>query len=237
MADLTLGDMRAHVYDYFVLDTDDISNDIIDRFAIEGYQRLSHLSKTWGFYDYVETASLTSGQYEYDLENVTSLERINSVFYEDQLLQRIPIEEARQRFIQSGGTVFSGTPEAFTVVGRQDQLTGSSAKFYVWPQPDSAYDLEFDGTRNPNVLTGAAGEVADLPEPLQEALLTWIRYRVYLHQDDPEMAQFEKQHFEEQLSVVGSYYSQSDKTYPTVYGGGFNMTNTSQPRRLRYEWE
>lgn len=238
MADLTLGDMRQHVYDYFVLDTDDISTDIIDRFAIEGFQRLSHLSRKWGFYDKTETYTVTSGQYEYTYTDVTSLERIQSVLYNDQLLQRLPVEEGRQRFVSASGDVSAGTPQAFSTVGEgQEVLTGSSSKFYVWPEPSDAYELVLDGQREETEFTAAASSVPDLPDALQEVLLTWLRYRVHLHQDDPEMAQFEKQHFEEQLSVIGANLSQSDMTYPSVYGGGFNMTNTSLPRRLRYEWE
>lgn len=207
---LSLAQMREHIYTFYEIDTDDVPHSLIDRWASEGFKRVSRFRKNWPFYATTATMDTVSGQYVYDdpSDMPRSVENVLVEGYGK--LQPRSLSDAIAHYEQSDGTFTSGTPRVYA---------RHADKLYVFPQQDDVYTITFIGYRDPQAFGSTAGSEPDLPDELHEAVLQWIKYRVYLHQDDTELAEIEKYTFDETLTEFTDDLTATDADMPVTLGG------------------
>lgn len=228
---LTLAQIRAHIYEFFELDVDDVPQSLVDRWAAEGYTRLSRLRENLPFYQQTIPFTLTSGTYIYTEAPGTTgnLRSVEAVLGPDGPLKYMHLRDAIEYWQNTDYTVSSGRPRAYS----RDRNN-----FYVWPTPDAAHVLNIIGYREPAAAPSVASEEPDLPDELHEALLLWVKYRVYLHQDDTELAEIEKFNFDETTGLYLADLTRTEADIPVIVGGGVKPHDRRfQPPRADSDWD
>lgn len=145
----------------------------------------------WPFLEAETTFSISAGSVAVtepaDLGRVLSI-RIDSI-------PRKLIPERYENIIAADpGLEVVGAPRAYYFVG--DQLR-------IYPEPDAAYTATLFYSRYPTELTSSDVESAILiPKRHQRLLVVGTLYKLYLMEDDPELAQEFERHFESRIERV-----------------------------------
>lgn len=227
---LSLAQMREHVYTFYEVDTDDISHALIDNWAAEGFRKAAYFRPNWPFYEMLGTHTTLAGVQTFEDSDVGSPRSVESVIGPDGPLSVVSMRDGILNFRHSDGTFPSGKPRYYARRG---------GTWYLYPTPDAAYEIQVLGYREPVQFGAQAGSEPDLPDELHDAVLQWVKYRVYLHQDDTELAEIEKFTFEEALTMYGEDITATDADYPTIVGGGpFKKgLRTLGPPRPPSDWD
>ena len=216
---LSLAQMRSHIYEFYELDTDDVSHGLIDRWASEGFTRISRTRQNWPFYEGATEYDTVSGTYLYEDSDFGGYRSVESVMGPDGALSFMVLRDALEWFQNTDGTIRSGRPQVYSRRGDS---------FYVFPEPAAAHTLTALGYREPVAFGTSASSEPDLPDELHDVVLMWVKYRTYLHQDDTELAQIEKLNFDETLARYTEDLTATDADLPVIVGGTRYTKNHSQ---------
>lgn len=208
---LSLAQMREHIYLFFELDTDDVSHQLIDRWATEGFNKISRYRPNWPFYMQANTLTLTAGTTEYSDADAGDLRSVESVVGPDGPVGIIGYRDGLAKYRHTDGTFDSGRPHEYSRFG---------TSWYFWPESDDAHVVDILGYRDPQPFGLQAGSEPDLPSDLHDVLLMWVKYRTYMHQDDTELGEIERFNFEETLVAYAEDLTATDADYPVILGGG-----------------
>lgn len=212
---MNLGELRQYVWDYFDLESSDLSTSLLDTWANQGQRQVLKTRPRWAHLEVRDTFTTASGTAEYALA-ATSLRSISAADCPDTgPLAVVDEAEAKARYWYGPDATYTNRPQA---VSRWTQ-----GKVTVWPTPDGTYDIQLMGYRAPRAMSGAA-DAPDLPDDLGDAVLDWMMHRAYMHQEDPQLAAVHKQLFEQTVERFGADEDHDDDARPLVLGGGFGQT-------------
>lgn len=232
----SLQDLRDFVR--LAIDTDetDLPNGILDRFLIDGANRVENFSDSWSFRAVTYTFNTEVGVQSYDVTtNLVAgidapLRRITDLQGPNLILKPHPHAKMRKAYV---GTVANqGTPYAYSKWGD---------KIYLWPTPSVAQAMSITGYRYQSdwVSTGAA---PDFPNDLTELIEWWGLSRAHAREGDPGMAAFYAGEFAVELkNRSGPYLGGLDAAPFSMNQDALdaddNDWRTSRFGGPRYDWE
>lgn len=227
---LNITQLRNLVTDISCVDIpDDISQDLVDAFIREGYQRIVTLWTRWPWFQASYTLDTVVSQRGYstgfdrDLPSAVAglsfsdIRELISVTNETNGgNQLIYIDNFLAEKYWNGTADTPGIPTYYSLWAGQLQL---------WPKPDSVYSLNIRGFRQPSYawLTDP-GQNVDLNDEFHIILLNFVVARIYQYQEDPEMAALFMQHFDVGVSIARSNLTAPNSNQPIVLSGGLQTT-------------
>lgn len=218
---MTLADMRTFVYDTLDTDSTDLPTDLLDRFFIDGNQRVEATSDSWEFRQVDYTFTTTAGTQAYNVRDAAALvsgveQPLRSISDARGPLWSIRPEDHRVMRARTRATAtFTGQPTTMT-------LWGSS--LYLWPTPNDAYAISLTAIREPIDWVGTSG-TPDLPDDLAELVLWWGLSRAYARDGDLVSAQFHRDEFFVELPKRAAQYMGTLTAQPLILGGGTGLKN------------
>lgn len=204
---------------------DDISQDLVDAFIREGYQRIVTLWTRWPWFQSSYTLNTVVDQRGYSTGFDRTLpSAVAGLTFSDirELIsvtnetnggnQLIYIDNFVAEKYWNGTTDTPGIPTYYSLWAGQLQL---------WPKPDNVYSLEIRGFRQPSYtwLTDT-GQTVDLNDEFHIILLNFVVARCFQYQEDPQMAQVYMQHFDVGVSIARANLTAPNSNQPMVLSGG-----------------
>lgn len=212
---LNLGDMRNFVYDSLDTDSTDLPTSVLDRFIIDGSERVESFSDAYSFRQVDYSITTQAGVQAYD---VRSDARVPGIVF--------PL----RRIVDARGDNWSLSPDDHRTVrarysantsntGKPTTLTLWADSIYLWPTPDAEYTLSLLGMRDPIdwVATNAS---PDMPNDLAELVAWWALSRAYAHDGDLGSSQFFRDEFFLELPKRAGRYTPGLTAQPIVLNGG-----------------
>lgn len=211
--------IRSYVRTYMDLDDEDIVNDLLDAWALEGYRNIVRRTRRLPFFEASWDLTFTEGEGSQDAPaDADELSQLSSDWGP---LQHMDEDAARTDFNIYNAGPQTGHPLVWSL--REGVLR-------VWPTPDADYEIHASGWRTPDFTwTATSGGVPDMPDELEDALLAWVMHRAYTHQDDPELAVAELQRYTAAVDEHLSYVVQGPLAAPLIIGGGRRRHPTPFP--------
>lgn len=232
---MNLTDIRAFVRDHLDVDDEELPNSLLDRFIIDGADRIERASVAlggrWSFRQVTYAFNSASTQQAYSLDTTSGLGGAGIIplaLVEDvrgPTYSLTPSDHRAQRARYSTSAASTGTPRWFSTWGRS---------LYLWPTPSGAEAFQVSGYRQGNdwVSTNAA---PDFPDEFHELIATWALTRSYIQQDDPEMAAFLRDEFAHTLKERAAPYIYGDDQQPFALNRSSSTQQiTTNPSGLVY---
>ena len=216
---------------------DDISQDLVDTYIREGFQRIISLDDRWPYFQASYSLSTVNNQRAYTTgftrtapSTVTNLtfddifEIISVTNETDAGNQLIYIDNFRAETVWVGTNDIAGIPSYFSLWAGQLQL---------WPKPDDVYTLTIRGYREPSYawLTDT-GQNVDLDDEFHIMLINFVVSRCFQFQEDPQMAQVYMQHFDTGVSLSRANLTAPNSNQPLILSGGFQTDPLSWQRYM-----
>jgi hypothetical protein len=219
--------VRAHAD----VDTEDLPPSVLARFIEDGFNRVFNEIRANDWYE--EDLSLQSvvGTQSYTLRPLsgsTNLRQVASVRGDKWLLE--PAQHRTQRDLYRLNSANPQEPTEFSIWG---------SNLYLWPIPDAVYTYSVNGWREPTDWITASTNV-DAPERFHELVAWWALNRTYIQQDDPELADFYRSEFMNELKQRSHAASETNAPSPQYMGKDRNAQRFLRRNglgRLWYEWE
>lgn len=203
MARMTLQSYRDYVREWFDLDETDLTDNIIDQWVKDGFNRIHRLSRRLPYFEDTTSVVYVSGQQTYDISLDTVSVASDGTWG---VLEEMEHDAARRHYQVIGGSTTSGRPQVWSQWKGQLEL---------WPMPNISGTLTLDGYR-----TAAdwfdPGSSPDLPSDFDQCILDWVMSRAYKHEDDPEMCQLSAQDFQQSVSLIMQNYMTDTSGAPTI---------------------
>jgi hypothetical protein len=215
----------------------DITPDLFNAYAREGYQRIVSTFSRWPWFQatytlntVAEQRSYTSGFTKTAPESASGLtfgdiREIISVTNEtDAGNQLIYIDNFKAEPVWVGTNDISGIPSYFSLWADSLQL---------WPKPDDVYQLTIRGFRQPSYAwLSDAGQNVDLNDEFHIMLINFIVARLFQYQEDPEMAQVYMRHFEQGVAISRDDLTGPNSNQPLILSGGLQTDPMSFQRYM-----
>lgn len=208
-----LTELREYVWDFIDTDNTDISENLLDSWAQEGFNRIVRVTRTLPFYENDWTVSGVAG--EQSAAFPADLESIEWIAFDGEVLEPIGYREAVEQF----GNTSSGIPTHYTI---------DTANLILWPEPSSDWEVAVHGWRKPNDWVAGAG-TPDFPAQFEPVLLSFMLYRAYGQQGLTEDAFNERAEFDSQLSELIRWELAESTAQPMVLGGGRRSRSGPKP--------
>jgi hypothetical protein len=223
-----LAGYRKYVRDYLDLDATDMSDELVDAWVQDGYRRIIQVIRRWPFFEAEANITTEVGVQAYTLE--VDFDNIVSVDGTWGTLDFLDHSQARERFHLFGSSVSQGHARAWSMWAGQ---------FHVWPVPDAGETLTIVGWRSPQdwVSGHEAGAVPDFPADFEDALVLWTLRMAHLHQEDIDLAEIDRQNFQDRLDELVQHHTQTPTAFPVIVGGGYGRRASQLPSRFLYPWE
>lgn len=192
---MTAADIRQAVRNITDLDSEDLSDELMNLYIRDGYYRILDMNKRWPFLEYSFTFSTRVGVREYELATLTS-EPVGQVVSlvdnnsQGTRLDLIGFDEAEN--IYTGTYDSPSDPLFFAVWG---------GFIHLYPKPSSVIVLTARGYREPLDWQTEGGDV-DASPSLHFALVYYACSRVYQQLEDAAMAQMYKGAFDEGVAMA-----------------------------------
>lgn len=225
---MNVDEFRTHPRLLLDLEEEDLPSVLVDRWVNEGFRRIVHAVQRWPFYETSETVSTVSDTAVYTLGSV---DRVRSMHGPRGELQWMDEAAARDKFWMVTTSVPNGFPRAWSEFGDGVRL---------WPTPDAAYTVTVLGYRKPlTVWQGIAGEEPDLPVQFHDVLMSWVLFRTYLQQDDPQLADVEFRNFSESMTQMTADVLSPSQSFAgmVLHGGNRSVGSPPLPPRQPFSWE
>ena len=213
---MSLAEMRAFVRTHLDVDSEELSDDLVDRFIQDASNRIESYSKTWAFRQVEYTITTVDGVQPYtvfaDTGNVAgiSLPLTDVVEIRGQDWSLKPADHRRMRRVYTQATTATAeTPYYWSRWGTE---------IYLWPEPSAATALDLLGYRKIRDWVGL-NESPDFPYEFDELIAWWALNRGYAFLDDPEMASFYREEFYTELKERARPHINSEEASFVVAGG------------------
>lgn len=216
---------------------DDISQDLVDTYIREGFQRIISTYDRWPYFQATYSLSTIQNQRAYTtgftrtapstVSGITAsdIKEIISVTNEtDAGNQLIYIDNFKAENVWVGTNDIAGIPAYFSLWAGQLQL---------WPKPDDEYSLTIRGYRQPSYawLTDT-GQNVDLDDEFHIMLINFVVSRCFQFQEDPQMAQVYMNHFDIGVTLARDNLSAPSNNQPLILSGGFQTDPLSFQRYM-----
>lgn len=232
---MTLQDMRDFVRDALETDSTDLPDSILDRYIIDGSNRVDGFTTDWQFRAVDYTFDVSANTQSYNVKGATlasgitkPLARIIDLRGPNWSLAPKDHAHMRSRYRLSSTT--TGTPSAYSLWGNA---------IYLWPTPSASDTYSITGYRQADdwVSTNAA---PDFPDDMHELIAWWALNRAHAREGDPQMADFYRQEFERELKRRADVYTTGLDAQPLIMGGGVDREAWAAQNGLGpliYDWE
>lgn len=234
-ANLTLAQMRDFVGELADLDigfddNDDISQDLVNGFIKEGFQKIVALSQrypyyqsTYGFTTIIDQRSYTSFGQTIPVESplptktMSDIQQIIAVINNTNAGNSLVyIDQARAESIWVGSQDNPGIPAYFSIWGNQLNL---------WPKPDQLYQMTIRGYRIPSLNWFSDENTAiDISPQMQLPLINYVMGRIFQFQEDPEMANEYMRSFERAVAIIQGQLTAPSSNRQLIMSGGLQLT-------------
>ena len=192
---MTAADIRAAVRSITDLDSDDLSDALLNLYIRDGYYRILDTEKRWGFLEYSFTFNTRTGVREYEIATLTDEPLGQVVSIVDNRgtgyrLDMIGYDMAEQTYIGSYDT--NSDPLFYAVWAN---------KIHLYPKPNNVRQLVARGYREPFDWQTEGGDV-DAPASLHFPLVYYACSRVYQQLEDSSMAEMYKRAYDEGVALA-----------------------------------
>lgn len=219
---MDLAAYRDYVRLYLDLEVEDLSDNLIDRWVDEAQTRAIRFQRRWPFLEVSQDIATLPDVDTYE----TTMRTVFAVTGgPDGSLTRLSETAAEDDFFYGEGVARTGRPYAWSEWGYTDTGVG----IRLWPKPDNVWPLKVRGYKSVAPMGNEAGSVPGLPLDFHNVLLSWVMYRAYLQQDDTELAEVQKQSFDEGLATLATDEMTSPPDEPLVWGGGARNAHRRRP--------
>lgn len=210
---MTAADIKAAVRSITDLDTEDLSDAVLDLYIRDGYYRILDIEKRWPFLEFSFDFSTQPGVRAYALETVASepMGQIVSIVDNNNTgyrLEMIGYDEAERTY--SGVYDTTGEPLFFAVWA--DQI-------HIYPKPSDSRVLTCRGYREPLDWQTEGGEV-DASANLHFVLVYYACSRIYQQLEDSGMADMYKRSYDEGVAVAVRNIMTPNSHVPLVLSAG-----------------
>lgn len=232
MAALTLQNIRDLTRAHADVDVDELTDDLIDYFAQEGYDKIVRSELRWPFFDTQATFTSADIAAEVTASGIPladiGLEGIHFVRTTQWNLEYIDHERARRVWPQT----FSGVGSPPTHWSIENQV------LWLWPTLAGSYSFVAYGWRPPLdwVATGSGG-IPDGPAEFSRLVMTYCLSSAYLQLGDYELGQMYGQNFQTALQEMHARFTQSQPAVTVILNGDTERQQFDLPPRLAYPFE
>lgn len=221
---MTLQNMRDFVRDTLDTDSTDLPDSILDRFIIDGSNRVDAYSTEWRFRAVDYTFSTVIGTQTYQITGTPLVSGvtypiINVVDVRGSNWSLQPRDHQKQRSEWRASTTNRSTPSEYTLWGD---------KLYLWPTPGTVASISITGYRDAIDWVGTA-VTPDFPNDFHELIAWWALNRAHAREGDAQMSDFYRQEFEGALAKRADAWVVGLDAQPLVIGGA----NTTEHWRAR----
>lgn len=232
---MDLSEIRAFVRDHLDVDDVELPDSLLDRFIIDGSDRIERASVAlggrWSFREVTYSFTVVAGTQAYDLDTYAGLDGGNEapLAYLDEVRgptwSLLPADHRAMRARDSATSPATGTPRWFTVWGRH---------LYLWPKPAAGGTYSVLGTRQGKEWVGT-NAAPDFPAEFHELIAHWALNRAYIQQDDIELATIYREEFAQTLKERATPYIIGNIAQPfSLNGANRNERVTTNPSNLVY---
>jgi hypothetical protein len=216
---------------------DDVTQNVVDTFIQEGYQRIVSLDNRFPWFQSTYTLTSIVDQHEYSTgftrtfptaESDLTFDDINEIISvtneTDSGNKLIYIDNFKAETVWTGTNDIAGIPAYFSLWAKTLQ---------IWPKPDSVYSLTVRGYRKPSYawLTDT-GQNVDLDDEFHIMLVNFVVARLFQFQEDPQMAQVYMNQFETGVVLVKDSLMAPNSNQPLILSGGFEVNPYSWQRYM-----
>jgi hypothetical protein len=192
---MTAADIRAAVRSITDLDTDDISDSILNLYVRDGYYRILDIEKRWSFLEYTFNFNTRLGVRAYNIAELTDepLGQVVSIIDNrgtGYRLDMIGYDMAEATYIGSYDSV--GDPLFYAVW---------AGAIHLYPKPNNVRQLVARGYREPLDWQTDGGAV-DAPPTLHFPLVYYACSRIYQQLEDSAMAEQYKRAYDEGVALA-----------------------------------
>jgi len=210
---MNLADIRNKVRAIVDMDTVDLSDDLLEMYIRDGFDRMMSIERRWPTFQKSATLSTVVDEREYALSTIgdgdfSDIISIVDVTSGGIRLTLVSHDDAEATWV--GGSDQSGRPLHFSVWEQ---------KIHLWPKPNAVYSLSVRGYRKPiDWLVNDSTEV-DADARLHQALVYYAVAQVYQLQEDIELAAFYRNSFDENVRLVARDIMKPSSHRPLVLSG------------------
>ena len=237
---MEIQDMRTYIRGLLDIDSNDISNDILNRFIGEGYDQVVYSEKRWPFYEVEDTFPTVGNTSDYDLKSSSTTLVTNTNGLRDVAALRTDDHIVNYIIRDDGDLVY---PLNTNSSGDVWYWSDWAEKVRLYPSPSSAQTIHVRGYKKPAAFGAGsvdATEPSDFPEPFHILFATYGAARAYEQQEDPEMAGQYYGVFARELDNLRARYIDVPTPQPLIMNSSRASRWRSQSYmsdRLRYSWE
>lgn len=224
---MTLQNIRDFVREHLDVDTNDLSNDLLDRFIREGSQRIERDDIHWPFYQKMADFTVAEGATKIaktdiasDLEKIVALRRADN--------------GQHLNYVGTSAELWKLSPTSSSSYPQYYSLWGDNV--LLWPKPSSSAELEALYYRAPkDWVSDGSGAEPDLPDQLHNTVAVWALACAYAHQEDSHFAGLYFQKFEDELFTFKRSVTEMPHPQPIVLNGG-GVKRRSYALNPRLDW-
>lgn len=230
---MTLAQMRTFVRSALDTDSTDVPDDLLDRWLIEGSDRIESFSDTWTFREVDEDFSVVAGTQSYKIRNPSrnagisaDIHRIEDLWGPFGALEPRNHQRIRAQYLST--TTATSTPRWYSIWA--DSL-------YLWPKPSANGTYYLSGYREPTDWVGSAA-APDFPDEFHELVAWWALSLGHAREGDPGMAAYYSDLFQSTLGSRAASYVTRGVEQPLILNAEAVDLATALPfGRMRYDWE
>tara|TARA_Y100000361_G_C11040624_1_gene279719 strand:- start:11 stop:709 length:699 start_codon:yes stop_codon:yes gene_type:complete len=232
--------MRTYIRGLLDIDSNDISDDILNRFIGEAYDQVVYSEKRWSFYEVEDTFATINGTADYDLKSSATTLATNTNGLRDIAALRTDDHVVTYIGRDDGDLVY---PLNSNSNGDVYYWSNWAEKVRLYPTPSEVQTIYVRGYKKPSAFGVGSADSAtpsDFPEPFHILFATYGVARAYEQQEDPQMAAQYYQTFARELDNLRARHIDVPAPQPLVLNNQRASRWRSQsymPDRLRYNWE
>lgn len=237
---MDISSMRTYIRGLLDIDSNDISDDILNRFIGEAYDQVVYSEKRWSFYEVEDTFATVNGTADYDLKSSATTLATNTNGLRDIAALRTDDHVVTYIGRDDGDLVY---PLNSNSNGDVYYWSNWAEKIRLYPTPSEVQTIYVRGYKKPSAFgVGSADSdtPSDFPEPFHILFATYGVARAYEQQEDPQMAAQYYQTFARELDNLRARHIDVPAPQPLVLNNQRASRWRSQsymPDRLRYNWE
>lgn len=211
MASMTLADIRAYVYSFLDIDTNDLPTSVLDLMIRQAWTRMASSERRWSFYEQSSSFATAPSTQEYALTGLGASDPWDDIIAITDPdwgpLRPVSHVAARRRYTSSNS---SSRPRSFSF--HRDTV-------WFWPIPNAAVTYTVDGYRKPRDWQLTSGS-PDAPEEFHPLVAQYALSLAYGQQDDPAGAQQSMERFEQGFAQARQRYTDDSVAGPIILNGG-----------------
>ena len=224
MAAMNLSAIRAYVYSFLDIDSNDLPTGVLDVIIGQAWDRMIRSERRWSFYEQTVTFDSQGTIQEYPLATLgapaaqpwSDLVAVSDPTWGP--LRPIAHVSARRRYARSHTT---NRPHAYSF---------HNANLYLWPRPSGVITYTLDGYRKPIDWITLGGN-PDAPEEFHALIAQYALSLAYGQQDDPSGAEQTLARFDNAFAQIRQEYVDDSTAGPLILNGGEGI-NEWMPSRF-----